>query len=744
MLVPVNCPTCRKEVLAEAKTDRWGAVCPACHTQLATPAGFPPGTVLGGYTIESRLASSSAEETYLGTQAVLGRQVMLKILPPDMVDDAESFGRFQRQMKVTAALRHPGILSALDAGQDAGLHYLATEYKPGRTLKECLAARGGRLPEAEALKLALGLAEALRYAWDEHKIVHRNLKPGSIWMTDAGPAVLLDLGLARSYRDATAQVTMAGFTVGTPEYMSPEQARGDEAMDFRADVYSLGIVLYQCLVGATPFAGSNPLEIVGRHLDEKPVPAGQRSPQVSARCSALIDRMLAKAPEQRCGSWSEVIQELRAVAAGEPAAAPARGASPPRPPPPARAGTRPPPPGPRPGTCAPSAAAARNPEAIRSEAAFKRKLWLLYAIPPAVMILAILVMYRTMQRSRAPQPPARPVPAASATAPDSSPATAVAEPASASEPTVPAPADTGRREEEMLDYARRYYREHPADYAGAIAKLAAVKDQLAGSKYALMAEEAITGVEADRAKAATAVVAGLRKQADALAAVGDFAAAIALHEDYTGPLEAETAAGRAAAARDLQRRRQQADASASEEAKALARQAEEATTAATKACLNGRPAELAAATRQLQALPDAAAKTADAQAWLALLTTAGQLDMRIAQTFTAAMGKPAQVRFEKDGVVEVEVKAVEGGIVQADRLVREADGSLKGRIDMRFTPAELHLNERVARLRQGQAPERELLAGLAAWRGGNRRLAAECFRTVDTPLAQALLAQCGE
>ena len=734
MFMPMNCPTCRKQVQAEAKTDRWSAVCPECGGRLATPAGFVPGTVLGGYTIESRLASSSAEETYLGTQPALGRQVMVKILPPDMVNDAESFGRFRRQMKLTATLRHPGILGAIDAGEDAGMHYLVTEYKPGRTLKEYLAAKGPRLPEKEALPLIGGIAEALRYAWEEHAVLDRNIKPGAILLTDDGKAVLMDLGLAKSYREHAVEVTLTGYTVGTPEYMSPEQARGDESIDFRADVYSLGIVLYQCVVGAVPFASKNAMEVLGRQLDETPVPARQANPEVSVRCSALIDRMLAKTPDKRCQSWGEIIEEMRAIATAKPAAVPAAAGGKSREP--ARPGT------PRGQPLAASVTPARTPAAIKSEAAFKRTVRLLYVIPPLVTVIAIVIMVAIVQRSRAPKPSPAAVPSA-VTAPAAGTQTpAITEPGA--EPARPKPAAGSRRDEEMLDYAKQYYREHPADYAGAIGKLRTVREQLAGTKYALMADETIGRVEADRAKAAGETMAGLKRQADPLAAAGDFTAAIALYDNYRGTLATETAASRRAAVEDLRRREAAARTAEDEKAAALERQIDEAAAAAAKACLGGKPAEMAAASKQLQALAGQTAAREIVQAWEAFLAATGGMDAQVLRTFAAGTGKPLQVRFEKDGMVEIEVKAIEGGVVQADRLVREGNGDLKGRIEMRFTAGDLHLSEKLARLRQNQAPQSELLCGLAAWRAGNRKLAADCFRGVDGPVAQRLLVQCGE
>jgi serine/threonine-protein kinase len=737
MFVPMNCPTCRKEVMAEAKTDRWNAVCPGCGGRLATPAGFAPGTVLDTFTIGSRLGTSSAEETYLGTQPVLGRPVMIKILPPDMVGDAESFGRFQRQIKLVAALQHPGILGAIAAGQDAGMHYLVTEFKPGRALKEHLAAKGGRLPEPEALALLADVADALRYAWEEQGMLHRNVKPGAVWVTDEGRAVLMDLGLAKSCREpATADVTLAGYTVGTPEYMSPEQARGDATIDFRADVYSLGIVLYQCLVGAVPFAGKSAMDVLNRQLDETPVPARQRNPQVSARCSALLERMLAKAPETRCQSWREIVEEMRALAVAKPAAAgqrsPAQAARPP--------GT------PRPVSPAALSAAARSPQAAKAEAAFKLKLWLLYTVPPAVLVLTIVVMVQIMNRARRQQAPTRAPAVATQAVPAPTDVSAPTDTAPAPRAEAPQPAVDARRDEEMLAYARQYYREHPTDYAGAVARLRTVREQLAGTKYAIMAEEAMAGVEADRTRAAASAMDELRGRAGALADAGDFAGAIALCEADAGPLAADTAAPRRMLAEELRRRQAAAAATAAEQADALAQQLEQAGAGAARACLGGKPADMTAAAKPLQALAGQAAARETAQAWLALLTAAGAMDAQLARSFApaAATGKPIQVRFEKDGAAEIEVKAVEGLAVQADRLVREADGTLKGRMEMRFTANDLHLSEKLARLRQSQAPERELLCGLAAWRAGNRKLAADSFRAVDTPVAKTLLAQCGE
>jgi len=318
MIVPFECQSCGKAVQGERDPEVNRAVCPECGADTPVPLGVVPGVILGNsYRVDEPISESSGGDLYRGYQVAMQRQVMIKTLPPNLVADEEQFGRFTRGAKLTASLRHVSILGALDAGEDCGVHYLVTEYRAGVHLGEYLAQNRGKLAEKDALRLLIPIAEGLKYAWDKEKILHRNIKPENILVTEEQGAALMDLGIAKSFGADALDLTGADYTVGTPEYMSPEQVTGEDDIDFAADLYSLGIVLYRAIVGEMPFKDNNPVALMEMQLSAPPVPACERNAEVSRRCSALIDRMLAKERGQRHASWQKLIDEMSAVASGK-------------------------------------------------------------------------------------------------------------------------------------------------------------------------------------------------------------------------------------------------------------------------------------------------------------------------------------------------------------------------------------------------------------------------------------------
>lgn len=320
MIVPFTCSACNAHVAAVKNPETGVVVCPDCGDRTVVGREIGPGVILGkGFRLDRRLAQTSGGTVFLAYQTVMQRRVVVKTLDPAVVYDEETFGRFQREMALTAKLNHPRVLAALDAGADCGIYFLATEYRPGQTLKQHLAQAGGRLDERQALGLLIPVAEALDYAWTEHRIVHRNVKPSSLWVSEDGEAMLMDWGIAKSLSTGdSSTLTVSGFTVGTPQYMSPEQFRTPRDLDFRTDVYSLGIVLYECLTGARPFDDPQPIRVYEKHIGEKPLPPQHKQPEVSQACSDLVLRLLAKDRNDRPASWKDVIEAMKKVRAIDP------------------------------------------------------------------------------------------------------------------------------------------------------------------------------------------------------------------------------------------------------------------------------------------------------------------------------------------------------------------------------------------------------------------------------------------
>ncbi|WP_443698677.1 protein kinase domain-containing protein, partial [Pseudomonas sp.] len=245
--------------------------------------------VIPGYDIEGEIGEGAMASVYLATQRSLERKVALKVMAAALAADPSFCERFLREGKTLARLSHPHTVTIHDIGNVGELYYMAMEYLPNGTLKERIAA--GLTPE-QGLTLIRQIASALGYA-HARGLVHRDVKPANILFRADGTAVLSDFGIAKSLDDRT-QFTQAGFAVGTPSYMSPEQARGQE-IDGRADLYALGVVLYEILVGKLPYNGTDALSTALAHLTE-PLP---ELPLHHGRYQEVLRKLLAKDPNER-------------------------------------------------------------------------------------------------------------------------------------------------------------------------------------------------------------------------------------------------------------------------------------------------------------------------------------------------------------------------------------------------------------------------------------------------------------
>jgi serine/threonine protein kinase len=216
------------------------------------------------YTIEQELGGGGMSRVFVAHDATQGRRVVLKILPPELAAGV-SLERFQREVRLAAQLRHPNIVPVLGTGDADGLPYYTMPYIEGESLRDRLQ-RAGQLPIGEALRIASEVARALDYAHGQD-IVHRDIKPENV-LLQRGQAIVADFGICRAIAHAadTDPITLAGMAVGTPQYMSPEQAAGETAIDGRSDVYSLGCVLYEMLVGEPPFTGRTAQAVIAKRF----------------------------------------------------------------------------------------------------------------------------------------------------------------------------------------------------------------------------------------------------------------------------------------------------------------------------------------------------------------------------------------------------------------------------------------------------------------------------------------------
>jgi serine/threonine protein kinase len=291
--------------------------------------GLAENFFLGPYKILDRVGKGRMAGVYKAVAAG-ARVVALKVLPPSKAKDSELWARFQRETQLAIRLNHPNVVRTFDCGKHNGLNYLVMEYLEGETLEAVLAQRG-QLRPLEATRLAFLTALGLQHI-GEQGLVHRDLKPANLMLAPA-PAPeentlhsmvkILDMGLGRilfdpQSRDARFDITNDDSILGTPDYLAPEQARDPRRVDIRADIYSLGCVLYHALAGQPPFADTNLVRQIMRHATQAPRPLRELNAAVGDPLERVVQKMLAKSPEERYQTPGQAADALKKVLAALP------------------------------------------------------------------------------------------------------------------------------------------------------------------------------------------------------------------------------------------------------------------------------------------------------------------------------------------------------------------------------------------------------------------------------------------
>jgi serine/threonine-protein kinase len=257
------------------------------------------------YTIERELGGGGMARVYVAVEHALGRQVVIKLLPPDLAAGV-STERFKLEIQLAARLQHPHIVPLLAAGESDGLPYFTMPYVEGESLRARLAKRG-EMPVAEAVRLLREIASALAYA-HAHGVVHRDIKPENVLLS-GGAAMVTDFGVAKALTES-GTLTSAGIALGTPTYMAPEQASADPTVDHRADVYAFGILAYEILTGQTPFVGRTPQGLLAAHVTEAPAPVQRLRASLPPALGALVMHCLEKRPADRPQTAEEIVHAL--------------------------------------------------------------------------------------------------------------------------------------------------------------------------------------------------------------------------------------------------------------------------------------------------------------------------------------------------------------------------------------------------------------------------------------------------
>jgi len=705
-----------------------------------------PGTTVGGFKIDRLLGKGGMGEVYLARQLSMDRDVALKILPSSMTVDEQLVQRFLQEVRMAARLEHQHIVRAYEAGEDSGVYFLAMSYVKGDTLSDLLA-DGSVLEEKDALSITRQMATALAHAWDEYQMLHRDIKPSNIMLDKNGEPKLMDMGLCKSLGEQ-AGMTLSGTVMGTPNYMSPEQASGRGDIDFRADVYSLGATLYHMLTGRMPFDGSSIMEVLRKQATESLPDPRESNPAVSETCVGLMEIMLAKDPAGRHPSWEALIADVDCVLGGKQATAVAlpagqsvlvriRSAEP-----------------------APAAGPVSRKPIVLGQSTI-RKLHehdhvrhhspkssskpgskgpvIALSIAAAVLLLAVglgvLVVAQMKKAARRTaiaawqaekkrvQPPA----SKSAKPP-------VASPRKATDAKLAAL-------RKQFDEAVAYAVAHPDSFMGASTRFEEVCRRARGTELEERVEQEIATLEERRREQVDAVMADLKAKSDALSAEGKRGEAAALVRGYSGALAADTRQRRETLAATLEKKAP---------TPAPARVVEGSTPSAAETAAPGQQAakdlnaladallrlDFKAAQKQLTGAEPGGMDAAQWQATRELALRVAAMPEIIRASVQGDIGKEVSVRLNR-GTLKVRVTAVEGKKVLAEEVIRSG-GKEAGRVTRNFALADLSVQEQFRRLGKETTPELCIMRGLLAYEGKAEEKAVQYFQQSESELGRLL------
>ncbi|MEO9140160.1 MAG: Stk1 family PASTA domain-containing Ser/Thr kinase [Jatrophihabitans sp.] len=282
-----------------------------------------PRMVGGRYELGELIGYGGMAEVHRGRDTRLNRDVAIKILRADLARDPSFLNRFRREAHSAAGLNQPSIVAVYDTGEDAAadgtsIPFIVMEFVEGRTLRDILKSEG-KLPPRRAMEITAEICNALEFS-HRNGIIHRDIKPANVMITHAGAVKVMDFGIARAVADTSATITQTANVIGTAQYLSPEQARG-ESVDARSDVYSTGCLLYELVTGGPPFQGDSPVAVAYQHVRENPVVPSARNPDVPRAVDSIVMKALAKNQLNRYQSAGDMRADLQRALANQPVTA---------------------------------------------------------------------------------------------------------------------------------------------------------------------------------------------------------------------------------------------------------------------------------------------------------------------------------------------------------------------------------------------------------------------------------------
>ena len=316
MTFKFHCKFCQSKIEAPIEYKGTSIDCPTCNERLHAPSPtLSTGTIMDDYTIDALIGAGSMGEVYSAQQTTMERDVAIKFIHQDKLEDDEERARFQREIKNLAKLTHPNIIGAIAAGKYMNNFYLVMNLVIGHSCED-LVEDGKAMDPKQALTYGLQVADALKYTWGNFNMLHRDLKPANIMIDKASDrAMLADMGIAKSI-GTDIDLTMGGMVIGSPYYMSPEQAAGED-LDQRSDIYGLGATLYHLFSGVPPYDGGAPMQVLSLKLSKNPAPLSKISPDLPEDYCKLVAKLMKRDINERPADWEEAISLIKKVLKGK-------------------------------------------------------------------------------------------------------------------------------------------------------------------------------------------------------------------------------------------------------------------------------------------------------------------------------------------------------------------------------------------------------------------------------------------
>ncbi|MCA1809434.1 MAG: protein kinase, partial [Lentisphaerae bacterium] len=700
---------------------------------------------INGFEILEMLPRGGMSTVYKARQISLDRIVALKTLPPTLAHDAADIEKFIFEARITASLKHPNIVQVYDFGQsEEGIYYFVMEFVSGYSVANWIR-RKGRITGENTLLVAQSVAEALKYAWEREKVIHCDVKPDNIIIDSDGTIKVADLGLAKSIL-SVSEPSQDEAIFGTPNYISPEQSRGDHSLDCRADIYSLGATIYHCVTGKMPFEDFPPLAVMDMQCTETiPDPLDFNS-ELSTGLACLVEKMMAKTPELRQKDWAEVIRDIIQVRSEKLPAGDFHQI---------------------------------YPSTVRRGRLREQHLLDIYrllsqkeqprpdGLPERRYLDGFWLANKRQPHARAAAPVPRPntsriyekaaavglaaivalligLIARHFRAPTEEQDIAVTqdvlqvEPA-AQEKTVTA-AETDDRERlarELFDATMQWLKENSTQYEEALGRLDELADATRGTRYSTAAQEEAQKLQQMRQRDINRLLRELRAQADQLGTRELYQEAAAVFSDYDGALADATTAQREARAAEWLKRAGEHNRDQQTRQEQQERDWEALLARTADALLND---EYALIQNELRSLLDAEeffAYHPELRQMERLAAVAGQLEQRLLASFQRQKGLSVEVRFDQ-GSDTLTITRVTDDRVMAEKTVRLGAGYATH--PRQFTIEELAMEESLQRLDTVATPqEAALMKGLLAFSQQDYPAAEEYFTTIGPPLAEPLL-----